>query len=492
VQIIGDSTMELLPDATIQTDQYLVIEPTGPNHIHVRTGGTIDESAADLYLGGERNNVFVSDTNSGVGISTKQLESVYTYWNFNTSSNTEFIADNENPILLGSIVNINGIKYIVDSVTDNQPSEGKQTVTASGYIFPTGTTTTFYYFSPNNNYNWYFGSNGYLNGPAMGGLFVTGLTNGLYDLWLGSNTNVVLSPGSESAAFVGDTSNPDNQIATIGDLENISLPSPTTQTGFRNKIINGDFKVNQRNYNSGSGLSSGAYSFDRWKSNFTLTTLTFTPAPQGQEVTINNEGVIKQVVEQTNIPAGTYVLSWTGTATGRVYNTGATPPDFAASPIVVTLDGTANVEVEFTAIDGSKTLQNVQLEQGSSVSPFEYRPITIETLLCHRYYFREKPTGGSLSFIATGQAGTTQSVQAFFSLPVPMRTSPIIEAHGDVFVGDGQMSRTGGTVSVRNGHFSTTRAAISYEHTSEDFVQYRAYNLFLGATNGYIAFSAEL
>jgi hypothetical protein len=218
VQIIGDSTMELLPDATIQTDQYLVIEPTGPNHIHVRTGGTIDESAADLYLGGERNNVSVSDTNSSVGISTKQLESVYTYWNFNTSSNTEFIADNENPILLGSIVNINGIKYIVDSVTDNQPSEGKQTITASGYIFPTGTTTTFYYFSPNNNYNWYFGSNGYLSGPAMGSLFALGITNGLNDLWLGSNTNVVLSPGSESSVFVGDTSNPDNQIATIGDL----------------------------------------------------------------------------------------------------------------------------------------------------------------------------------------------------------------------------------------------------------------------------------
>jgi hypothetical protein len=219
VQIIGDSTMELLPDATIQTDQYLVIEPTGPNHIHVRTGGTIDESAADLYLGGERNNVFVSDTNSYVGISTKQLESVYTYWNFNTSSNTEFIADNENPILLGSIVNINGVKYVVDSVTDNQPSEGKQTITASGYIFPTGTTTTFYYFSPNNNYNWYFGSNGYLSGPAMGSLFALGITNGLNDLWLGSNTNVVLSPGSESSVFVGDTSNPDNQVATIGDIE---------------------------------------------------------------------------------------------------------------------------------------------------------------------------------------------------------------------------------------------------------------------------------
>jgi hypothetical protein len=58
---------------------------------------------------------------------------------------------------------------------------------------------------------------------------VYGITNGLNDLWLGSNTNVVLSPGSESSAFVGDTSNPDNQIATLGDLENIgSSDTPIT------------------------------------------------------------------------------------------------------------------------------------------------------------------------------------------------------------------------------------------------------------------------
>lgn len=132
---------------------------------------------------------------------------------------------------------------------------------------------------------------------------------------------------------------------------------PTTQFGFRNKIINGDFRINQRGYSSASNLASGSYGFDRWKSTFTNTTLTFTSAPQGQAVTINSGGSIEQIIERANMPAGTYVLSWTGTATGRIYNTGATPPSYAASPILVTIDGTANVEVEFTASGGTRTLQ---------------------------------------------------------------------------------------------------------------------------------------
>jgi hypothetical protein len=160
----------------------------------------------------------------------------------------------------------------------------------------------------------------------------------------------------------------------------------TNQFGFRNKIINGDFRINQRGYVSAANLASGAYGFDRWKSNYTNTTLTFTSAPQGQSLTINSGGGIEQVIERENMPAGTYILTWTGTATGRVYNTGATPPSYAASPITVTLDGTANVEVEFTASGGTATLQNVQLEAGSVASAFERRPIGTELALCQRYY----------------------------------------------------------------------------------------------------------
>jgi hypothetical protein len=156
--------------------------------------------------------------------------------------------------------------------------------------------------------------------------------------------------------------------------------------GFRNLLINGEFRINQRGYTSASNLASGSYGFDRWKSNFTNTTLTFTSAPQGQIVTINSGGSIEQVIERENVSAGTYVLSWTGTATGRVYNTGATPPSYAASPIVVTLDGLANVEVEFTASGGTRTLWKPQLEQNFQPTPFEQRPIGVELALCQRYY----------------------------------------------------------------------------------------------------------
>jgi hypothetical protein len=159
--------------------------------------------------------------------------------------------------------------------------------------------------------------------------------------------------------------------------------------GFRNLLINGEFRINQRAYASAANLASGSYGFDRWKSTFTNTTLTFTSAPQGQQVTINSGGSIEQVIERENVSAGTYVLSWTGTATGRVYNTGATPPSFASSPIIVTLDGLANVEVEFTASGATKTLWKPQLEQNRQPTPFEQRPIGVELALCQRYYIKE-------------------------------------------------------------------------------------------------------
>jgi hypothetical protein len=177
--------------------------------------------------------------------------------------------------------------------------------------------------------------------------------------------------------------------------------------GFRNVLINADFRINQRGYASAANLASGAYGFDRWKSSFTNTTLTFTSAPQGQQVTINSGGSIKQIVERANVSAGTYILSWTGTATGRVYNTGATAPSYAASPIVVTLDGLANVEVEFTASGGTQTLWKPQLEQNRQPTPFEQRPIGIELALCQRYY--EK------SYVITTALGTVTQDNAIMS-----------------------------------------------------------------------------
>jgi hypothetical protein len=161
----------------------------------------------------------------------------------------------------------------------------------------------------------------------------------------------------------------------------------TLVTNRLNLLLNSNFAINQRAYVSAANLASGSYGFDRWKSNYTNTTLTFTASTQGQELTINASGGLQQVIEQGLVPAGTYTLSWTGTATARVYNSGGTPPSYAASPVTFTADGAANVVVEFTAVSTTKTLSKVQFNAGTNTSWSLATP-TLETELsaCARYF----------------------------------------------------------------------------------------------------------
>jgi hypothetical protein len=58
----ASSTLQLIPDKDLLgTDQFIVVDPTSPQHIHLRAGGAIDASTADLFLGGEKANVQVTD-----------------------------------------------------------------------------------------------------------------------------------------------------------------------------------------------------------------------------------------------------------------------------------------------------------------------------------------------------------------------------------------------------------------------------------------------
>jgi hypothetical protein len=165
VQIIGAGnassdglnagTMQLVPDANLETDQYLIIDPTAPNHIHIRPGGTLDGSTADLIMGGENTNMLVSDTGDYVDIRTTSSENFTNIWRFN--------------------------------------------------------------------------SDGLLVGPSMGSVKVSGLYNDPgNDLYVGSADAVVLS--GTDGEFLNDSSNPDNQIATIGDIPSDS-GSWTVTTG---------------------------------------------------------------------------------------------------------------------------------------------------------------------------------------------------------------------------------------------------------------------
>lgn len=196
--------------------------------------------------------------------------------------------------------------------------------------------------------------------------------------------------------------------------------------GLRNRIINGDFRINQRGYVSATALGLGVYGFDRWKSTTAATSLTFVAAPNGQAVTISAGGSIGQVLERANMPAGRYVIGHSGTAQVRAYNVGAAAPAYAAGPVVVDLDGTADVIVELFANGGAtKTASLVQVEQiaaagiAADASPFERRPRALELFLCQGYYWRVAPK-------VNAQAIGTTNAQGVGTFPATMRAAPTV------------------------------------------------------------------
>jgi hypothetical protein len=97
----GYSTLELVPDNSLYDiqpggdfgygGQYLIIDPTSPNHIHIRAGGPQDQASAQLIVGGELANITVRDQDDSfdrdhsVFINTyDHVEGTYFSWKFNS------------------------------------------------------------------------------------------------------------------------------------------------------------------------------------------------------------------------------------------------------------------------------------------------------------------------------------------------------------------------------------------------------------------------
>lgn len=198
------NTIKLIPDEAIYTavDQYLVIEPTAPDHIHIRAGGAKDASRAELILGGERNKVQVSDDNRSVGITTRPAALTNTYLNTNQDSNQYFVTSSTADIAIGYLVNSGGTDYIVSTI--DTLSEGVIGVIADGLTFIAGQNYTFR-DEPDYDHQWTFSSDGTLYGPSMGGLIVNGLTgsaeNDLY-IYASSGQDVFVS-NDNTQALVG-------------------------------------------------------------------------------------------------------------------------------------------------------------------------------------------------------------------------------------------------------------------------------------------------
>ena len=185
-------------------------------------------------------------------------------------------------------------------------------------------------------------------------------------------------------------------------------------TGAKNAIINGNFGINQRGVSGTVTLSAGVYGHDRWKAGASGCTYTFATSNNVTTIDIS-AGSLIQVIEGINLESGTYTLSWTGTAQGKI---GA--GSFGNSGITGAAVGGTNLNIEF----GTGTVSLVQFELGTVVTPFERRQFGQELALCQRY--------ANSIFLATiggavGMAYAEGSTQARSVISFPeMRVAPTV------------------------------------------------------------------
>jgi hypothetical protein len=200
---------------------------------------------------------------------------------------------------------------------------------------------------------------------------------------------------------------------------------------FRNRFINGDMRLWQRG-TTFSSIGTSTYSADRWVSNYGGTAPTFsrsTDAPTGFQYSFSLAGSstsyhgILQRIESINtadlsgqvVTLSFYAKLSSGTATGGLslsFSSANSVDNFGATTNILETNITPTVSGSWTRYSYTFTvtstaaangfhvvvfnpsatqtstllLTGMQLERGSVATPFEFRHIGTELLLCQRYY----------------------------------------------------------------------------------------------------------
>ena len=241
----------------------------------------------------------------------------------------------------------------------------------------------------------------------------------------------------------------DTSIATTAFVQ--TAVAPAQNNAGRNRLHNARFSINQRSYVSGTALAAGAYAHDRWKAGASGCTYTFSQSQPGTTITIT-AGSLQQIVEAMAVEGGTYTLSWTGTAQGKV-NAGA----YAASP--VTIAGLA-VNTAITVEFNTGTLTGVQLEIGTQATPLEKPDPQQDLAKCQRFY----QTG------IAGWWGNTAAGQAFgytIHFPVAMRSAPSVTLSGQGYAN--ASAATAGNPSIGGFNFNATGTAAGTAAATSDW-----------------------
>ena len=308
-----------------------------------------------------------------------------------------------------------------------------------------------------------------------------------------------------------------NKLATTAFVQTALGGSTTAAPAYKNRIINGDMRIDQRTATTTVTSTPSYVLMDRWYSAATGANLTISQATNpGQNFqyalqlagnTSNTGFRVCQEIEAANI----YDLAGSSTCTVSCYAasnsltsltmtvytaTGGTDTWTSRSAVSVktwtispTLtqytytfafsSDTNGVSIEFTGgaltSGNTFTLTGVQLESGSNATTFERTPISQEYLQCQRYFYQ---IGGVASSILADQYTTTaNAVELTFSYPTPMRIAP---AEANV----GTINLVGcATQTVNAGVYS---ANVYYNASGTGVASWN------NAAGAYLTFSAEL
>jgi hypothetical protein len=336
-------------------------------------------------------------------------------------------------------------------------------------------------------------------------------------------------------------------IRALGDAIDTSVWNVGYGQAGKNKIINGDFAINQRSFTT----ASGGYGFDRWNLSTSGGTATYTPqtftlgaAPvAGYEAknfarlatTVGNDFCrLEQKIESVRTFAGqTATISFWAKGTNpttagnlaitlqQFFGTGGSPsaqnlltqqtfvltanwtrysftfavPSISGKTLGTNGDDCLGVWIgqgTSTSADAwTLDLWGVQAEYGSYATPFQTATGTIqgELAACQRYYYRTG-TGVNTRF-GFGVAASTTVVVAGIQMPVTLRTGVISIDYSTLGVYDG----VGSVIAVTSAVLNTTANdyPIVVFNVSSGLTQYRPYHtLNNNSSSGYIGFSAEL
>ena len=250
--------------------------------------------------------------------------------------------------------------------------------------------------------------------------------------WVGTR-NVTVGVGGTHAAIVGQLSasviavaasvSYDNTISeltavnvqdAIDELDNIvDGISGTISTGFKNVLINGSFRINQRGFDGiWTNLSDGEYGYDRWY--WDTSNLRKSQKVEAKNMLHNFE----------------YSLRWTSsiTTTSYIYDENDTLLASGPSPLEFTYDNSYGV----IRVQVPQATTYVQLERGIDFDPnampaeFEVRNIEQELAMCKRFYQKYNTGDPNIPLIVMYVEVDGKWSSNSMSLPVEMRAVPTV------------------------------------------------------------------